>query len=234
MAVAAVIITNFYQGFNTLAWNWFVLAGVLLGPVLIVCYIAIYAAISPGWIWTKLYGFNQYWWPSAYFWLGLCKHTFLLLPVYVCTDTQSCCPVFAIILSFLPKYFMRYWNENYRPTDVDVLKYISKHDPNHDFTNDPMIPGSREFAKRHGGPVAPHALNAQGAKGDVPMGRLGQQGRTWTDMSNPLGHVSSRGFAFVSLSKSVHVRSLFTNTLHNDRTRTPIREDRLAAGLVLF
>jgi len=175
MAVAAVIITNFYQGFNTFAWNWFVLAGVLIGPTLIICYIAIYAAISPGWIWTRLYGFNQYWWPSAYFWLGL---------------------AFAFVLSFLPKYFMRYWNENYRPTDVDVLKYISKHDPNHDFANDPMIPGSREFAKRHGGPIAPHALNANGTKGDVPMKTLGQQGRRWTDMSNPLGQVSSRGFAF--------------------------------------
>lgn len=71
MAIIAVITANFYNGFNTYSWNWWVLAGVLLGPVLILCYTAVYASISPGWIWTSVYGLNKFLWPSAYFWFGM-------------------------------------------------------------------------------------------------------------------------------------------------------------------
>ena len=73
MAVIAVITANLYNGFNTFSWNWFVLGGVLVGPVLILCYTAVYAAIKPGWIWTVVYGNNTFLWPSAYWWLGMCE-----------------------------------------------------------------------------------------------------------------------------------------------------------------
>lgn len=52
MVVAAVIAANLYNGLNTHAWNWFVLASVAIGPILIVIWTAVYAAIKPGWIWV--------------------------------------------------------------------------------------------------------------------------------------------------------------------------------------
>ena len=176
MAIAAVIITNLYQGFNTFAWNWWVLGSVLVGPVLILCYTAVYAAIRPGWIWTLFYGLNSFLWPAAYWWFGL---------------------LICIITSFLPKYFMRYWNENYRSSDVDILKYIHKQNPDHDFANDPAIPtGARRT------PYPSKSAKAGSADPDegLAMQTLAQQGRRMTDAEGNLVPVSSRGFAFVSLT----------------------------------
>ena len=123
MAVAAVIITNFYQGFNTFAWNWWVFGSVLVGPVLILCYVAVYAAISPGWIWTDFYGLNQFLWPSAYWWFGL---------------------IFCFVLAFIPRYLTRYDKDWYNQADDTILKAVHRRDPNHDFVNDPMIPSVKQ------------------------------------------------------------------------------------------
>lgn len=73
MCLIAVIIANLYNGLNTHAWNWWIFGSILVGPVLILCYTAVYASISPGWIWTTVYGLNQYLWPAAYFWFGMCE-----------------------------------------------------------------------------------------------------------------------------------------------------------------
>lgn len=170
MCIIAVINANVYNGLNTHAWNWWVLASVLVGPILILCYTAVYASISPGWIWTTVYGLNYFLWGSAYFWFGM---------------------LFCFFVSLLPKYFMRYWNELYRATDIDILAYIAKVDPNHDFANDPMLPASRERQKY----VAPGDYPPQDHH-NVPMQSLAQQGRRMTDTSGRLVPVSSRGFAF--------------------------------------
>lgn len=123
MAVAAVLAANFYNGLNTYAWNWWVLAGVLVGPVLILLYTAIYAAFPPSLIWTYVWGNNTYLWPSAYWWLGL---------------------AFTILLSLAPRYLFRYVRENYFPRDVDILRVIEARDPNHDFVHDPAMPHSAD------------------------------------------------------------------------------------------
>ncbi|GAA6027010.1 hypothetical protein JCM8097_006037 [Rhodosporidiobolus ruineniae] len=119
MAVAAVLAANFYNGFNTFSWNWWVLAGVLIGPVLIVCYTAVYAAFPPSLIWTYVWGNNHFLWPSAYWWLLL---------------------LFTILVSLAPRYLYRYVKENYYPTDIDILRQIEKRDPNHDWMHDPAMP----------------------------------------------------------------------------------------------
>jgi phospholipid-translocating ATPase len=168
MCIIAVIIANVYNGMNTKAWNWWVLGSVLVGPVLILCYTAVYASISPGWIWTTMYGLNFFLWGSAYFWFGM---------------------LFCFFVALLPKYFMRYWNELYRATDIDILAYIAKYDPNHDFINDPMFPAARERTKY----VAPGEANGDH---EMQMQTLAQQGRRMTDMSGRLEPVSSRGFNF--------------------------------------
>ncbi|GJN88512.1 hypothetical protein Rhopal_001478-T1 [Rhodotorula paludigena] len=119
MAVAAVLAANFYNGLNTFAWNWWVLAGVLVGPVLIVCYTAVYAAFPPNLIWTYVWGNNTYLWPSAYWWLGLMS---------------------TILLSLGPRYLFLYLRANYFPRNVDILRIIDERDPAHDWANDPYMP----------------------------------------------------------------------------------------------
>lgn len=108
MAISAVLAANLYNGLNTRSWNWWVLAGVLIGPVLILLYTAVYAAFAPGLLWTYIYGFNEFLWPSVYFWLGL---------------------LFTIVLSLLPRYLYRYVQENYYPTNVDILAWTDRNEP---------------------------------------------------------------------------------------------------------
>ena len=70
MIIAVVLAANFYNGLNMSSWNWWVFGSVILGPVLILCYTAVYSAIAPGWFVTPVYGLNQLLWNSAAFWLG--------------------------------------------------------------------------------------------------------------------------------------------------------------------
>ncbi|GAA5987172.1 hypothetical protein JCM11641_002155 [Rhodosporidiobolus odoratus] len=119
MAVAAVLAANIYNGLNTYSWNWWVLAGVLIGPVLVVLYTAVYSAFPPSLIWTYVWGNNTYLWPSAYWWLLL---------------------LFTILVSLMPRYFYRFVKENYFPTDIDILRAMEKRHPNHDWLHDPTMP----------------------------------------------------------------------------------------------
>lgn len=127
MAIGAVIAANLYNGLNTRAWNWWVFGSVIIGPVLIVLYTAVYSAFPPSLIWSyvrldlflplifrlvltipvQVWGNNTYLWPSAYFWLGL---------------------LFTIVLSLLPRYLYRFLSENYWPSNVQVLSWTSKMD----------------------------------------------------------------------------------------------------------
>jgi phospholipid-translocating ATPase len=108
MAMAAVYAANLFNGLETRSWNWWVLGGVLLGPVLITGYTAVYSAFTPSFIWTYVYGNNVFLWPSAYFWLTM---------------------LFTILLSLFPRYMYRYYQENYYPDDINVLAWLSKADP---------------------------------------------------------------------------------------------------------
>ncbi|KPV75937.1 uncharacterized protein RHOBADRAFT_35702 [Rhodotorula graminis WP1] len=143
MAVAAVLAANFYNGLNTYAWNWWVLGGVLIGPVLIVLYTAIYAAFPPSLIWTYVWGNNTYLWPSAYWWLGL---------------------AFTILLSLGPRYLFRYLRENYFPRDVDILRIIEARNPHHDFVHDPAMPHHEVKDGAAFGPVSSSLADGGGSE----------------------------------------------------------------------
>lgn len=137
MAMSAVWAANLYNGMNTSAWNWWVLGSVLFGMVLIVLYTLIYSAISPGWIWTLVYGNNHYLWRACYFWFGW---------------------VFTLIVALAPRYIVRYIKENYWTTDIDILKIVGKLDPDHDYYSDPLIPGGlqeEQLLARERGQTAP-------------------------------------------------------------------------------
>lgn len=172
MCISAVWAANLYNGLNTHAWNWWVLFAVAFGSVLIVLYTLIYSAISPGWIWTYVYGNNHYLWRSAIFWFGW---------------------VFTLIVALAPRYIVRYVKENYYGSDVDILKYLGKYDPKHDYYSDPLIPGGLQQAQRmqqHDAAAASEGVNRADAGHDITPILT----RTRTDMSGRA--VSTRGFAF--------------------------------------
>lgn len=108
MAMSAVFAANLYNGLNTKSWNWWIFGGVIIGPILITGYTGVYSAFTPTFIWTYVYGNNTFLWPSAYFWLTM---------------------LFTILISLLPRYFYRFYQETYFPTDIDILTWVAKQDP---------------------------------------------------------------------------------------------------------
>lgn len=113
MAIAAIYAANMYNGLNTHSWTWWVFGGVIVGPILITAYTAVYSAFPPTLIWTYVYGNNFFLWPSAYFWLT---------------------SFFTIIVSLIPRYFYRFYKETYYPSDIDLLTWVAKVDP-HQFAH---------------------------------------------------------------------------------------------------
>ncbi|KAH9460825.1 hypothetical protein MJO29_009800 [Puccinia striiformis f. sp. tritici] len=124
--IAIIIACNFFHGIDQSIWNWWLLTFVLIGPTLIVLYTVVYSAVKPNWIWTASYGNNHFFWPSAYFWLGL---------------------LITVVLSLGPHYLFKYYQEMYYPNDLQILKYVHKHDPDHDFQEDEQMPYKRENEK---------------------------------------------------------------------------------------
>ncbi|POW11846.1 hypothetical protein PSTT_04947 [Puccinia striiformis] len=127
--IAIIIACNFFHGIDQSIWNWWLLTFVLIGPTLIVLYTVVYSAVKPNWIWTASYGNNHFFWPSAYFWLGL---------------------LITVVLSLGPHYLFKYYQEMYYPNDLQILKYVHKHDPDHDFQEDEQMPYKRENEKGFG------------------------------------------------------------------------------------
>jgi len=124
--VAIIIVCNLFHGLDQTIWNWWLFAFVFFGPVLIMLYTAVYSAIKPGWIWTYAYGNNHFLWPSAYWWFGI---------------------LITIILSLAPHYLMKYYQEMYYPNDLQILRYVDRKHPNHDFQADDQMPFKRENEK---------------------------------------------------------------------------------------
>lgn len=166
MAVSAVFAASLYNGMNTHSWNWWVFACVIIGPALVFFYTLIYSAISPGWIWTLVYGNNHYLLQSPVFWFGW---------------------LFTLIVALAPRYLIRYVKETYITTDIDILKVVGKFDKDHDYYSDPLIPGGLQEKQRF---EAHYRNDSEGSTPDtVPM-----LTRTRTDMSGRA--ISTRGFAF--------------------------------------
>ncbi|KAA1069823.1 hypothetical protein PGT21_033797 [Puccinia graminis f. sp. tritici] len=124
--VAIIFVANLFHGLDQSIWNWWILAFILFGPVLIILYTAVYSAIKPGWIWTFAYGNNHFLWSAAYWWLGLS---------------------ITIVVSLIPHYVIKYYTETYYPNDLQILKYVHREDPNHDFQADEQMPYKRENDK---------------------------------------------------------------------------------------
>ncbi|KAG6908762.1 hypothetical protein DXG01_003374 [Tephrocybe rancida] len=118
MAVAAVMIANIYTGFSATAWNAWVFFAVFIGIVVVWLFTIIYSVLTPGYSVTNLYGSYYILFTSAYFWL--------------------CIPI-TFFLSLAPRFIARAWKFGYTPDDLDTMRYLSKYEPNHDFTHDVHI-----------------------------------------------------------------------------------------------
>ncbi|KAG6864192.1 hypothetical protein C0991_011668 [Blastosporella zonata] len=118
MVISTTIVANLFNGLNTTAWTGWVFFAVLIGIVLILLYTVVYAAISPGWFVTTMWGYNHYLWPSAYFWL--------CLPLTVC-------------LALAPRYISKAWKFGFAPDDIDIMRYIRKMEPERDLTKEAYI-----------------------------------------------------------------------------------------------
>jgi len=182
------------------AWTIWAAVFIAVGPILITLFTVIYSAIKPGWIWSMVYGNNIYLFRSAMFWFSF---------------------VFCFFLSLIPRYLVRYYKELYYPTDIDVLKWIGKTDPDHDYYHDPLIPGGAQTLA-----TQEHVRKSQA--GELHEDQLVQPSlsRRQTDMSG-LAPVNSRGFAFAqedeigAIAVGRPLRT-YTNSLHEkDKANRP-------------
>ncbi|PWN29959.1 phospholipid-translocating P-type ATPase [Jaminaea rosea] len=138
IAYASVLCANLFTGINVRAYTWWMVFAIALGPILFNIFAPVYAAFSPTTIWTYSYGNNQFLYPSFLFWMA---------------------GIFAIVLALLPRVIFRFVQESYYPNDIDILRYVDKRDPNHDYVHDPNMPTMRSRAKY-----------AEGNNGNVPGG----------------------------------------------------------------
>lgn len=169
LAMASVVVANLSVGLDIRSWNWFIFAGVWLGPFLIFIFAPIYAAFPPTLIWTYSYGNNHDLYRSATYWFAGCL---------------------TIWLALLPRFIWKHIRQTYFPTDIDVIRAIAKYDPKHDFIHDPGMPALRA-AKQYGIEVPTSAPN----RGHV-AGQGAPAGQSATDSEmhamSPLRPVESR------------------------------------------
>lgn len=121
LCIGSVLIANLYAGLNTRAWTWFIFGGVWAGTLVMFCFAPIYAAFPA----TYSYGNNHFLYQSVQFW------TLGFLTCFVC---------------LLPRFLSKSFRQVYYPTDVDVLRYVDKVDPQHDFVHDPAMPHAQKAA----------------------------------------------------------------------------------------
>ncbi|KAG6885889.1 hypothetical protein C0993_008408 [Termitomyces sp. T159_Od127] len=196
MALAAIMIVDIFTGFSAKTWNAWVFVTVFFGIVVIWFFTVIYSAISPGYAVTTLYGSYYILLASPYFWLSL--------------------PI-TFFLSLAPRFIARSWKASYTPDDLDIMRYISKYEPDRDFARDAHIsnlnalqrPGSaasqRRISRSQVNESLPSMVNPRHAsRASVNMGA------SRTDLAT--GVISTdRGFDFAQEEGGVALRRMQTN-----------------------
>ncbi|WFD34996.1 P-type phospholipid transporter [Malassezia cuniculi] len=122
MLIAQAMVANLYCGIETLAWTWWIVFAVFIGPAILLIFTPIYAALDPETVWTYSYGINYTMWPSIQFWMG---------------------SVFCIFLALMPRILYEYFKMLFFPSDVELVRLLDIQDPKHDYINDPDMPGIR-------------------------------------------------------------------------------------------
>lgn len=181
LAMASVLVANLFVGLDMRAWNWWIFAGVWLGPFLIFIFAPIYAAFPPSLIWTYSYGNNQRLYHSALYWFS---------------------GILVVIVALIPKFIWRHVRSIYFPTDIEIMRQIEKFDPQHDFIHDPAMPNVRA-AKEYGLEIPqghPDSLPAdQQQLHGYPMAPLGHVMSRASSIQHDMltdSHTPVRGYSF--------------------------------------
>ncbi|KAJ7137876.1 phospholipid-translocating ATPase [Mycena epipterygia] len=191
MVIAAVISVNLFNGLNTNVWTGWVIFAVSLGIVLVWAYTAIYSIISPGWISTPVFGNDHFLFRSAYFWL---------------------CIILTVPLALAPRYIARAWSFGFRPSDIDILRWIRKMEPGRDINTDAQLGGGLGLAglKRTPSNVSHATSRSSVASLAPPRASVDLRSASRTDMSTGLRSVH-RGFDFATEENGVAMRRMQTN-----------------------
>ncbi|KAG5723766.1 putative phospholipid-transporting ATPase DNF1 [Termitomyces sp. T112] len=215
MALAAVMIVDIFTGFSAKAWNAWVFFAVFIGIIVVWIFTIIYSCISPGYAVTSLYGSYFILLTSPYFWLSM--------------------PI-TFFLSLAPRMIARSWKAGYKPDDLDIMRYISKYEPNRDFAHDVHIsnlkalcrPGSaasrRTASRAHLSESISSLVNSHHAShASVNMGA------SRTDLAT--GIISTdRGFDFAQEEGGVALRRMQTNLSEAVASRQQINTPRRSSS----
>ena len=180
MAIGAVMVANLFSGLNIYSWNWWTVFAIAFGPFLVWVYTAIFSIIPPSEFYTSVYGNDVFLFRSAAFWFGW---------------------PFVIIIALMPRYFIKLWNQNFYPNDIETLRLVRAYHPEIDMATDPRLGG--KFNHGDGEPQGVHSPVAT-QHSDIPMremengdnqaGRPSYQGGRPSMASSRFGmHSSARG-----------------------------------------
>ncbi|KAF9532881.1 phospholipid-translocating ATPase [Crepidotus variabilis] len=189
MAFSAVFTANFFNGLNTSAWTAWVLFAVMFGNIFVWVYTAIYDLVAPGWFATPVYGNNRYLFPSAYFWLGL--------------------PI-TIALCLLPRYLYKAWKTGYHPDDIDILRYISKNEPDRNIGLEAKMGNPLAALKRPAASSRTSHARTESIASMPARPSMDYRSASRTDMATGLRSVH-RGFDFSTEEGGVAMQRIQTN-----------------------
>ncbi|KAF8077570.1 phospholipid-translocating ATPase [Lyophyllum atratum] len=189
MVFSAVIAANLYNGLNTNVWTGWVWFAVFIGIALLWIYTAIYAVISPGWFVTVLYGYDNYLWPSAFFWF--------CMPLTVC-------------LALAPRYLAKAYKFGFAPDDIDIMRYVRKLEPDRDVVQEAQL--ARSTSIRHLRRASSSRRTSGTSLASAPPGRpsCDPQSGSRTDMSTGVRSIH-RGFDFSTEEGGVAMQRMQTN-----------------------
>ncbi|KAG5643214.1 hypothetical protein DXG03_001334 [Asterophora parasitica] len=190
MVFSAVIVANLFNGLNTNVWTGWVFFAVFIGIALLLVYTAVYAAISPGWFVTPMWGMNHFLWPSAYFWL--------CLPLTIC-------------LSLAPRYLAKAWKFGFAPDDIDIMRYIRKMEPDRDISKEALTMGTRTSMQ----PLVRASSSRRTSRASLASAVAAQpsvdpRSGSRTDMSTGVRSIH-RGFDFSTEEGGVAMQRMQTN-----------------------
>jgi phospholipid-translocating ATPase len=143
MAIAAVMVANFFTGLNIYAWVGWTYFGILLGPFLVWVYTAVFSSIPPRSFVTGVYGNQVFLFRSYAFWFGW---------------------PFVLVVALLPRYFIRVARQNYFADDIDLMRLVRRINPEIDPATHPMLGG--KFAEKE------KTEEVESDRGDIPMKEL--------------------------------------------------------------
>lgn len=138
MAIAAVMVANFFTGLNIFAWVGWTYFGILFGPALVWVYTAVFSSIPPSSFVTGVYGNQVFLFRSYAFWFGW---------------------PFVIVIALMPRYFIRFARQNLFPDDIDQMRLVRMYQPEADPATHPLL-GGKLAEKAEGGPEADTAAAA--------------------------------------------------------------------------